>query len=47
MINTKLLNYCVKKLRRSVDDIFVYVKYGLNEYALSVLNLFHNKNHKW
>ena len=36
------LNNHVKKWRRFVDDSFVYVKCGLTENALSVLNLFHD-----
>ena len=36
------LNDHVKNWRRFVDDTFVYVKRGSIEYALSVLNLFHD-----
>ena len=36
------LNNHFKKWRRFVDDSFVYVKCGLTENALSVLNLFHD-----
>ena len=50
------LNDHVKKWRRFVDDTFVYVKYGLIEYVLSILNSFHDNikftcekenNNKW
>ena len=37
-LNDHVKNYWI----RFVDDTFVYVKRGLIEYALSVLNLFHD-----
>ena len=36
------LNDHVKKCRRFVDDTFLYDKCGLIQYALSVLNSFHD-----